>query len=200
MSYTSRSSFFIFSTSFFSLFFFFFSSRRRHTRLTCDWSSDVCSSDLFVHVTYEHHTSLAATRAAIWRRFVQPDVDFMDGMLHAPDRHVVALGEFVDAAPYVNRYDWLGVYHRSMAERDEDYLRTRDYYFRYDSGVTNVHPSSALGRLLLGKFLDSDRLLRLAEHLRRFREAERPDVTVDLLVPFSQLEPFLAWYDRRIAH
>src|SRR5690242_21009976 len=28
------------------LCFFFFSSRRRHTRLTCDWSSDVCSSDL----------------------------------------------------------------------------------------------------------------------------------------------------------
>src|SRR5690242_5032314 len=27
-------------------FYFFFSSRRRHTRLTCDWSSDVCSSDL----------------------------------------------------------------------------------------------------------------------------------------------------------
>src|SRR6266480_5280344 len=27
---------------------FFFSSRRRHTRLTCDWSSDVCSSDLTV--------------------------------------------------------------------------------------------------------------------------------------------------------
>src|SRR5690242_13886926 len=25
---------------------FFFSSRRRHTSLTCDWSSDVCSSDL----------------------------------------------------------------------------------------------------------------------------------------------------------
>src|SRR5256886_6669953 len=29
------------------LFFFFFSSRRRHTRFDCDWSSDVCSSDLF---------------------------------------------------------------------------------------------------------------------------------------------------------
>src|SRR6266571_2622125 len=25
---------------------FFWSSRRRHTRLTCDWSADVCSSDL----------------------------------------------------------------------------------------------------------------------------------------------------------
>src|SRR5438034_4445633 len=28
------------------LVFFFFSSRRRHTRSLCDWSSDVCSSDL----------------------------------------------------------------------------------------------------------------------------------------------------------
>src|SRR5262245_63530948 len=29
------------------IFFFFFSSRRRHTRCLSDWSSDVCSSDLF---------------------------------------------------------------------------------------------------------------------------------------------------------
>src|SRR5260370_32672905 len=28
------------------LLIFFFSSRRRHTRFKCDWSSDVCSSDL----------------------------------------------------------------------------------------------------------------------------------------------------------
>src|SRR5574337_1406584 len=37
------------SVHFFSIIFnmfFFFSSRRRHTRLSGDWSSDVCSSDL----------------------------------------------------------------------------------------------------------------------------------------------------------
>src|SRR5260370_28685218 len=34
-----------------SIFFFFFSSRRRHTRFKCDWSSDVCSSDLHNWVT-----------------------------------------------------------------------------------------------------------------------------------------------------
>src|SRR2546430_5119455 len=32
------------------LFVFFFSSRRRHTRFDCDWSSDVCSSDLVLPV------------------------------------------------------------------------------------------------------------------------------------------------------
>src|SRR2546430_17633484 len=30
--------------------FFFFSSRRRHTRFDCDWSSDVCSSDLVIGI------------------------------------------------------------------------------------------------------------------------------------------------------
>src|SRR5688572_32562473 len=41
---------------------FFFSSRRRHTRFDCDWSSDVCSSDL---VPYEMSGTLEqATRSA----------------------------------------------------------------------------------------------------------------------------------------
>src|SRR5688572_19814459 len=36
----------LFYLFFLFFFFFFFSSRRRHTRFDCDWSSDVCSSDL----------------------------------------------------------------------------------------------------------------------------------------------------------
>src|SRR2546429_2928288 len=35
------------------MFFFFFSSRRRHTRCSRDWSSDVCSSDLFVEGVWD---------------------------------------------------------------------------------------------------------------------------------------------------
>src|SRR2546427_4145557 len=35
-------------------FFFFFSSRRRHTRFDCDWSSDVCSSDLDGNAEVRH--------------------------------------------------------------------------------------------------------------------------------------------------
>src|SRR2546427_1974145 len=36
------------------MFFFFFSSRRRHTRFDCDWSSDVCSSDLWRNTLYPY--------------------------------------------------------------------------------------------------------------------------------------------------
>src|SRR6266571_2217910 len=43
--------------------FFFFSRRRRHTRLTCDWSSDVCSSDLgFATAVHQHHGADRAQR------------------------------------------------------------------------------------------------------------------------------------------
>src|SRR5256886_7510056 len=37
---------------------FFFSSRRRHTRFDCDWSSDVCSSDLSRVLERERDTPL----------------------------------------------------------------------------------------------------------------------------------------------
>src|SRR5438132_3069756 len=40
---------------------FFFSSRRRHTRSLCDWSSDVCSSDLSIVIRGNHIESVSDT-------------------------------------------------------------------------------------------------------------------------------------------
>src|SRR2546430_4464430 len=53
--------------------FFFFSSRRRHTRFDCDWSSDVCSSDLVRgrHVTHD----------------VVPDGGVVPGVIRAGGQH-----------------------------------------------------------------------------------------------------------------
>src|SRR5215204_7045623 len=45
-------------------FFFFFSSRRRHTRSLCDWSSDVCSSDLKGWPMKDRKRHMAAKREA----------------------------------------------------------------------------------------------------------------------------------------
>jgi FAD/FMN-containing dehydrogenase len=151
----------------------------------------------FVKMTYETHRTLTDYKAAIHRRFVDRDVDFMDGIIHSPDKWVLSLGEFVDEAPYTNAYDWTKVYYQSTAKRKEDYLRTKDYFFRYDRGVTNVHPKSFLGRLLLGKAIDSDRLLRLAQKLRKVvlpKNAEDDNVTLDMFIPFSKLDEFFAWY------
>src|SRR5260370_6115134 len=47
---------------------FFFSSRRRHTRFKCDWSSDVCSSDLFGQRILTLRTSIGLTQAGLGER------------------------------------------------------------------------------------------------------------------------------------
>src|SRR5260370_4469530 len=41
---------------------FFFSSRRRHTRFKCDWSSDVCSSDLKLPTEAQFHRAAYGTK------------------------------------------------------------------------------------------------------------------------------------------
>src|SRR5438034_2644514 len=74
-------------------FFFFFSSRRRHTRSLCDWSSDVCSSDLskqgegrgIAFAQYENDQALAACVA-------QVRVDASSGVVRV-NRIIVARSE-----------------------------------------------------------------------------------------------------------
>src|SRR2546430_7347515 len=57
--------------------YFFFSSRRRHTRFDCDWSSDVCSSDLQRYASIApsaahalHMPSHTFTRVGMWQESV----------------------------------------------------------------------------------------------------------------------------------
>lgn len=154
----------------------------------------------YVRVAHEQYATLGDYKAAIWQHFVGQDVDFMDGIIHTPAQSTLSLGRFVDEAPYTHRYDWMKVYYRSTARRREDYLRTPDYFFRYDNGVTNPYPRSAFGRLVLGKFLHSTEVLRLAETFHRFLPAEQPDVFLDLLIPFSKLDAFMDWYRGEVHH
>jgi FAD/FMN-containing dehydrogenase len=155
----------------------------------------------FVHLRHETHTSIDSYMASIWSHYERRDVDFMDGIIHSPSHLVLCVGDFTDSAPYTNRYDWLKVYYQSTAQRREDYLKTPHYFFRYDQGVTNVHPKSFIGRLLLGKFLGSSQILRLAGKLRWLLLSDnRPDVTVDTFLPFSRLKEFLEWYAKDFGH
>jgi len=155
----------------------------------------------YVHVRYENHTSTDSYLESIWRHYERRDVDFMDGMIHSPSHLVLSVGDFVDSAPYTNSYDWLKVYYRSTAERQQDYIKTKDYFFRYNQGVTNVHPKSFPGRLIFGKFLGSTEILRIAEKARwLFLNDDRPLVTVDTFLPYSKLKEFLEWYAKEFRH
>src|SRR2546422_4454111 len=54
-------------------FLFFFSSRRRHTRCSRDWSSDVCSSDLFALVVWSlarYYFPAVLSQSPLWEYWV----------------------------------------------------------------------------------------------------------------------------------
>src|SRR5690606_8973519 len=57
---------------------FFFSSRRRHTRFSRDWSSDVCSSDLFA---FSLAALLEGAIDARWLRWSRPWTNVAWGFL-----------------------------------------------------------------------------------------------------------------------
>lgn len=152
----------------------------------------------FVKVEYEKYDNLEDYKTAIWRRFKNKDVDFMDGIIHSPTEYVLSLANFVDKAPYTHNYDWMRVYYKSTKERKEDYLKTPDYFFRYDKGVTNVTPESFLGRLIFGKFIGSTSLLKIVEKLRWLIPAKKIPVTVDLFIPFSKSTEFMDWYKKEV--
>src|SRR5205814_6936169 len=59
--------------------------------------------------------------------------DFVDGTVFGPGRMFLTLGRFADSAPYTSDYKFEKIYYRSIAERDEDWLTTSDYIWRWDT-------------------------------------------------------------------
>lgn len=152
----------------------------------------------YVKLVYERHATLDSYQRSIARHAELRDIDFMDGIIHSPTLWILCCGRFVDEAPYTNRYDWVKVYYQSTAKRHEDYLETPHYFFRYDRGVTNVRPSSLVGRVLFGKLLASSEWLRVAQKLHWLLPRERPTVTLDVFVPSSKVPAFMDWYTREV--
>src|SRR5262249_60660753 len=134
--------------------------------------------------------------AAIRRHSASREYELIDGIIHSPTKWVLCLGNFVERAPYTNRYDWMKVYWKTTAERREDYFTTPDYFFRYNRGVTNVRPRSWIGRLVFGKLVDSTRTLRVASKLAWLLPRNNPTVTLDVFIPINRAPAFMEWYQR----
>ena len=154
----------------------------------------------FVKVTYEKYNNLEDYKSAIWRHYKNQDVDFMDGIIHSPTKYVLSVANFVDKAPYTHNYDWMRIYYKSTETRKQDYLKTPDYFFRYNKGVTNVTPKSFFGRLIFGKFIDSTQMLKLAKKFRRLIPSHKIPITVDVFIPFSKASKFMEWYKKEVNH
>ncbi|HTW08292.1 MAG TPA: FAD-binding oxidoreductase [Acidimicrobiales bacterium] len=60
-------------------------------------------------------------------------VDFVDGTVFSPVESYLTLGAWARSAPYTSDYTKKGIYYRSVQSRREDWLRARDYLWRWDT-------------------------------------------------------------------
>src|SRR2546430_17618055 len=87
---------------------FFFSSRRRHTRFDCDWSSDVCSSDLAIELTSSINESNLLDQKI--------EVSFTDG-----EDLTKRIGNFIHSRMHLIRYIWPYDNEHPTVIRDADF-------------------------------------------------------------------------------
>lgn len=161
----------------------------------------------FVRMDYVTYPSFAALRDAILNHARANDADFIDAIVHAPDRCVLCLGTMVESAPYASDYTFLNVFYKSTRDKKQDYLTLFDYYFRYDTECHWISRSlpipgmeTKLMRLLLGKaLLSSTNLLAWSKRLSPLlRFDKRPDVVVDVFIPANRLDGFWREYREKI--
>src|SRR5688572_31548619 len=90
---------------------FFFSSRRRHTRFDCDWSSDVCSSDLEGRPSrdYRHTKALMHSDTGLWHRVMERLADSAIAFLDVQLSHGAGAFQLFDS--------WAGTLSRGDYER-----------------------------------------------------------------------------------
>lgn len=166
----------------------------------------------YVRLEHQAFTDAGAYFAALERHCAADDADFIDGTAFAPDRLFLTLGRFADEAPYTSDYTYERIYYRSIAERREDWLATRDFLWRWDTDwfwcSKNLFAQNPIARRLYGRSRLGSRtyakLMRwnsgagLTTKLDRLRGLHGESVIQDVDIPLERAAEFLAFLAREI--
>jgi len=167
------------------------------------------------NIRFTSLTEVAATIAAVCeqRSHDGEPVDFMDGVVFAPDEIYLVLGRWADTTNTLSDYTGQQVYYRSITTRGRDALTIHDYLWRWDTdwfwcsqAFGAQHPR--LRRLWPASKRRSDVYHRIVGLENRFHVAARIDarrglparerVVQDVEIPVERTAEFLAWFDEHV--
>jgi FAD/FMN-containing dehydrogenase len=172
------------------------------------------------HVRYDDLDRLAAAIATICeqRRHNGEAVDFLDGVVFAPDESYLTLGRWTDEAASSgvltpSDYTRSQIYYRSIRERSRDLLTARDYLWRWDtdwfwcSGAFGAQ-NPVVRRLWPRTLRRSDVYHRIVGLENRYHVMARLDrlrgrpaqerVVQDVEIPVERTGDFLRWFGRDV--
>jgi FAD/FMN-containing dehydrogenase len=140
------------------------------------------------------------------------DADFLDGVVFGPEELYLCEGRFADAAPYTSDYTYENIYYRSIRERTEDFLTTRDYLWRWDTDwfwcSKNVGAQHPLLRRLYGrrrlnsatytKIMRWNSRVGLSALINRLLRRHTESVIQDVDIPLGHCAEYLDFFQREI--
>lgn len=161
----------------------------------------------YVYVRHVKFSDPVAYFAELQRQ-CDSDADFVDGVVFGREQMVISVGRFVDEAPYSSDYTYDRIYYKSLLERDDDYLTTHDYIWRWDTDwfwcSKNLFAQNPLIRRLYGrKRLNSvtyTKIMRwnarvgLMGAINKLIGVHSESVIQDVELPIDRAAEFLAFY------
>jgi FAD/FMN-containing dehydrogenase len=171
----------------------------------------------YIHLRHVRFTSVDDCAAAISRVCGEREwdgkpVDFVDGTWFSPTECYLTLANYTPTAPHASAYTGQQIYYRSIQQRDEDWLTTHDYLWRWDTdwfwcsrafGTQNPR----IRRVWPKRWRRSDVYWKLIALEDRYRIKQRIDarngkpteerVIQDIEVPVDRLAEFIEFLDAR---
>ncbi len=165
----------------------------------------------YVHLEHERFDKPDLFFEAVGRT-CEGAVDFVDGVVFAPDTHCLTTGRFVNDAPYASDYTFEHIYYRSIRERAEDYLTTHDFIWRWDTDwfwcSRNLFVQNPLVRRMVGKSrlnsITFSKVMRwnsrwgVTRGLNRLLGWHTESVIQDADIPLANASRFLDFFHREI--
>ncbi len=140
------------------------------------------------------------------------DAAFVDGVVFAPDRLCITLGRFAETAPSTSDYTFEHIYYRSVGEKREDWLTTRDFLWRWDTDwfwcsknlfaqnplVRRIYGRKRLGSRTYSKIMRWNSRVGISRALERVVGLHSESVIQDVDIPIGRAADFLAFFQREI--
>jgi FAD/FMN-containing dehydrogenase len=165
----------------------------------------------FVKLTHIHHNDPVTLFRDLKAR-LDAGADFVDGVAFAPGELAITLGHFTDEAPYTSDYTYENIYYRSIRERQEDYLTTLDYLWRWDTDwfwcskiflaqnpvVRRLFGRERLNSKTYMKLLRINNRFSLWGRMNKLRGIYTEAVIQDVPIPIERAAEFLEFFQSEI--
>lgn len=141
--------------------------------------------------------------------------DFVDGVVFDKKLMYISTGNFTDNAPYVSNYKYMGIYYKSIFEKKDDYLTTKDYIWRWDTDwfwcskmffMQNTVLRFLLGKFMLGsraywkiaRFEEKHQIQSKLEKMFTGKFTRKESVVQDVSIPIENCSKFLDFFHKNI--